>query len=876
MGKTFWKDIYRSITTSKGRFSSILLLMMLGSFAFIGLKVSAPNMQITAQNYLAHHHVMDITVFNSWGLDKHDQTVLESLKGSQVEFSYFVDTTPQQNSKSYRLYSNTKTISTFDLVKGRLPLNKSEIALSFQERKKYAIGDKINFKQDKNKLFSNTGPLTIVGFVNSTEIWSKTNLGSSQTGDGDLDSYGVLDKTAFHSPVYTMARVTFKDLRLINPFSISYKEKVAKYQEKVSRKLNIHNKIRYTKTKKESLRKIDEEEKSLLKAQKQINRLDNDSLAMPLSQRQAIQMKIKQDRLSLLKRTKELLKLRHNTQIMESPQIIVYNRTTFPGGQGYNTFDSSTNSTSKISNLFPIILYLVAALVTLTTMTRFVEEERTNAGILKALGYSDRQVIFKFIIYGFIAGTLGTTLGIIGGHYLLPRIISDIISKDLTIPNTQYHLFLNYSLLAFVFSLLSIVLPVFVITRRELKEKAAFLLLPKPPAKGSKIALEYINWIWKKLSFTQKVTARNIFRYKQRMIMTIFGVAGSVALLFSGLGIQSSLKQTVNEHFGRIMPYDILLTYNTNASPPKILELLSKDSKIDKYQPIHLENLDESIPGQINKQSISLFITDKKQLLPFIYLQEATTNKSLHLNNKGIIISKKLAQFYHVNTGDFIHLSHSQTLPSRKLKITGVVNANVGHYIFMTKQYYRTIFKKEAKDNAFLVKLTKHKIANNLAEKLLEINGVESLTQNALQLASVEAVVRSLDGSMTILVVVSLLLAIVILYNLTNINLAERKRELSTIKVLGFYNEEVTLYIYRETIILSTIGVILGTISGTYLHRQMMLLIGSDQILFGEKVSPTTFIIPISVVVIILISLGFIVNHQLKKLNMLDALKSVD
>ncbi|MCC9972562.1 ABC transporter permease, partial [Streptococcus agalactiae] len=152
-------------------------------------------------------------------------------------------------------------------------------------------------------------------------------------------------------------------------------------------------KIRYTKTKKESLRKIDEEEKSLLKAQKQINRLDNDSLAMPLSQRQAIQMKIKQDRLSLLKRTKELLKLRHNTQIMESPQIIVYNRTTFPGGQGYNTFDSSTNSTSKISNLFPIILYLVAALVTLTTMTRFVEEERTNAGILKALGYSDRQVI---------------------------------------------------------------------------------------------------------------------------------------------------------------------------------------------------------------------------------------------------------------------------------------------------------------------------------------------------------------------------------------------------------------------------------------------------------------------------------------------------
>lgn len=368
-----------------------------------------------------------------------------------------------------------------------------------------------------------------------------------------------------------------------------------------------------------------------------------------------------------------------------------------------------------------------------------------------------------------------------------------------------------------------------------MKEKAAFLLLPKPPAKGSKIALEYINWIWKKLSFTQKVTARNIFRYKQRMIMTIFGVAGSVALLFSGLGIQSSLKQTVNEHFGRIMPYDILLTYNTNASPPKILELLSKDSKIDKYQPIHLENLDESIPGQINKQSISLFITDKKQLLPFIYLQEATTNKSLHLNNKGIIISKKLAQFYHVNTGDFIHLSHSQTLPSRKLKITGVVNANVGHYIFMTKQYYRTIFKKEAKDNAFLVKLTKHKIANNLAEKLLEINGVESLTQNALQLASVEAVVRSLDGSMTILVVVSLLLAIVILYNLTNINLAERKRELSTIKVLGFYNEEVTLYIYRETIILSTIGVILGTISGTYLHRQMMLLIGSDQILFGEK-----------------------------------------
>ena len=525
------------------------------------------------------------------------------------------------------------------------------------------------------------------------------------------------------------------------------------------------------------------------------------------------------------------------------------------------------------------MLYVVAALVTFTTMTRFVDEERTNSGILKALGYSNSDVIKKFVIYGFVASMIGTVLGIVAGHYLLSRIIAQIVTSDTTLGETHLYFYWNYTAIALVLALISAVLPAFLIAKNELSEKPAQLLLPKPPVKGSKIFLERIGVIWRRLSFTHKVTARNIFRYKQRMLMTIFGVAGSVALLFAGLGIRSSLGNVIENQFTNLMPYDMIVAKNDDNSSSENQEVkdFMDSNKVSQYQSIYFTTLSETISGLTDKQTISIMVSSGDDFGDFIHLKDASSGDSLTLSDDGIIISEKLASLYHVEAGDSFTLKDSDG-KKHTVKVAAVAEMNVGHYLFMSQNVYQKIFGETPNDNAYLVTLKNDSSSNieKLSTKLLAMSGVSAVSQNSSLVKTVKSVVASLNGAMTILIVVSILLAVVILYNLTNINVAERIRELSTIKVLGFYDKEVTMYIYRETISLSLIGIIVGLIGGKYLHQVIMGMIGSDSIMFGTTVGWDIYVIPIAVIVIILLALGWLVNHILKTVDMLEALKSVD
>lgn len=525
------------------------------------------------------------------------------------------------------------------------------------------------------------------------------------------------------------------------------------------------------------------------------------------------------------------------------------------------------------------MLYVVAALVTFTTMTRFVDEERTNSGILKALGYRNSDVIKKFVIYGFVASMIGTVLGIVAGHYLLSRIIAQIVTSDTTLGETHLYFYWNYTAIALVLALISAVLPAFLIAKNELSEKPAQLLLPKPPVKGSKIFLERIGVIWRSLSFTHKVTVRNIFRYKQRMLMTIFGVAGSVALLFAGLGIRSSLGNVIENQFTNLMPYDMIVVKNDDNSSSENQEVkdFMDSNKVSQYQSIYFTTLSETISGLSDKQTVSIMVSSGDDFGDFIHLKDASSGDSLTLADDGIIISEKLASLYHVEAGDSFILKDSDG-KKHTVKVAAVAEMNVGHYLFMSHKVYQKIFGEIPDDNAYLVTLKNDSSSNieKLSTKLLAMSGVSAVSQNSSLVKTVKSVVASLNGAMTILIVVSILLAVVILYNLTNINVAERIRELSTIKVLGFYDKEVTMYIYRETISLSLIGIIVGLIGGKYLHQVIMGMIGSDNIMFGTTVGWDVYAIPIAVIVIILLALGWLVNHILKTVDMLEALKSVD
>lgn len=522
---------------------------------------------------------------------------------------------------------------------------------------------------------------------------------------------------------------------------------------------------------------------------------------------------------------------------------------------------------------------MVAALVTFTTMARYVDEERTNSGLLKAIGYSDWDITKKFLLYGTLAALLGTGLGVLGGTYFLSRLISAILTDALTIGSTQLYFYWSYSVVAVLLALLSAVLPAYMVVRRELFFNPSQLLLPKSPSSGARIWLEHVSFIWRRLSFTYKVTFRNIFRYKQRMLMTVIGVAGSVALLFSGLGIQSSLANSLSYQFGRLTAYDMLVVEAPTAEAHDSQELAQylKTDQIASKKEIYYTSLSLRIKGLDNKQTVSLISSDQSTLSPYFSLIGAADHKKLDLPSAGVLISKKLADYYQAHAGDQLELEASNG-KRYQLRVSQVIDMTVGHYLFMSKSYYQQVFRDMEASPSYLVTTAKASpsAVKDVASQLLAMPAVQAVSQHSSIVATVTGIVASLDQVMTLLVLLSVLLALVILYHLTNINIAERVRELSTIRVLGFYDKEVTLYIYRETMLLSAVGILIGLWSGSYLHAYIMKVIANDSMSFGRTVDAYVYLVPVVAIVLLLIVLGYMVSYRLRKVDMLEALKSVD
>ena len=898
--KTYWKDLLQSFTGSKGRFLSILTLMMLGSLAVVGLKVASPNMERIAWAYLKDTNAADMTIMGDYGLDQTDQEELQTLSGANVEFGYMADLTLEDSEDAVRIFSNTEKISKFQVTQGRLPEKEDELALADFWKDRYQIGQVIYLSQKKG---SNSqlkrDSYTITGFVHSPDIFSKSDMGSSASGNGNLVAYGVVTEENFKSYVYTIARLRFASLTDVNPFSSDYEKKLEEEEETLKELVADNGQARLEKMKKdaqksldEGKKQLDEVETNLVAGKKRLQEIETQLQGqevqlsqLPEPQKSQVSSQIEEAK-EQLKQEKE--KLSHaesdfasekakwqtsqdEVNALTEPTYHVYNRKSSPTGQGYLMYSNSAMSIRAVGNIFPVVLYAVAAMVTFTTMTRFVDEERTNAGIFKALGYHSKDIIAKFVIYGLVAATLGTLLGILIGHYVLAPTISHIITERMIVGESQQHFYWTYSCLALGLSLIASVLPAYLVSRRELHEEAAQLLLPKPPVKGSKILLERITFIWSHLSFTQKVTARNIFRYKQRMLMTIFGVAGSVALLFAGLGIQYSVVGVADRQFKDLQQYQMILSVNSRTSDSdkaKLEEKLQSD-EVESYRLISSKQIEEKYAGKAGVQTVTIMVTDKDDLEPFVHLEKNGEKLSL---SGGVILTDKLAQLAGVSVGD------NFTIDGKTFKVGAITEHYVGHFVYMNHATYEEIYGQAPKMNTYLVQLKDKSEGNTerVAGEFMDQVAVSGLVQNASTIQLFESFANSLNHTMAILVLVSVLLAIVILYNLTNINVAERIRELSTIKVLGFHNKEVTLYIYRETIILSLIGMIVGLVSGFYLHQFLIQMIAPGTFRFQPKVGWEVYLIPVLAVSVILTILGVFVNHYLRKVDMLEALKSVE
>lgn len=546
--------------------------------------------------------------------------------------------------------------------------------------------------------------------------------------------------------------------------------------------------------------------------------------------------------------------------------------------QGYCVYMVIEGIVAKLADIFPIFLYFVAALVTFSTMGRMVDEERTNSGTLKALGYGNADVMLKFTVYGFAASTLGTCIGVLAGHTLLPLIVAHAYSAGFTMPDIMLKFHPWITMAAFALAWISAVVPAWLAASKELREKPASLLLPKPPAKGSKILLEHFPPLWNRLNFTHKVTARNIFRYKTRMFMTIFGVCGAVSLLTAGLAVQSSIGQIGNRQFEELIHYDLIVAEesDTNSAQRKEIATTLKGKTVQSSTAVRYEELSKTAGKENDKQSITLLATDDAyNFNEYLTLRDRKTHQPQILVNNGAVISERLAEMLNVSVGDTFTVN-DENGAQRTIKVAGISEMYIGHFIFMNAQCYEHVFGDQYSTNAYMVRLKDHSNANTERQgaKFMKLAAVRGVVQNTTQKNMVSTIVGSLNQIMEVLILVAVLLAVVILYNLTNLNVSERIRELSTIKVLGFHTSETTMYIYRETILLSLLGILAGYGFGEWLHRYIITEVPPDEVMFDPAISWIALAAPAIVVAVVLAVLGWIVYRQLETVDMLEALKS--
>lgn len=539
---------------------------------------------------------------------------------------------------------------------------------------------------------------------------------------------------------------------------------------------------------------------------------------------------------------------------------------------GFSSFIDSINSMNNIATLFPIIFYLVAILISSTSMSRMVEEERGDIGTLKALGYSNLRIINKYIAYSLLSTVLGGIIGMFIGFILIPTVVWENYSIIYYLPEFYPKLRFSYGILGTVIAVICITGSTVHSAYKELKDEPSSLMRPKAPKMGKKVILEKIPFIWKRLNFSSKTTVRNVFRYKKRALMTIIGISGCTALILAGFGLRDSIKDIAEYQYGRVFEYDLIVSLNKEDEE---LVNLVKDSDI-----VESVSLTDSLSGSISadgiKRDTSIIVVENTEDFKNVAnLRDIDSGNIIDLSNEGVLISDKLASLLEIEKGENITLTDSDN-NEFEYKVLGIVENYIGHYVYINKDLY------ESKENDFNINtlFIKYKEGNNdneaFEEMLLDDNSVTSITVVENSLEHVRDLLKSLDLVVMILIVSSALLAFVVLYNLANVNISERVREIATLKVLGFYDKEVDNYINRESIILTCIGIAIGLIAGVFLTGFVISTCETENMRFARNILLHSYIYSILITSVFSIIVNFATHFVLKKINMVESLKSIE
>lgn len=566
------------------------------------------------------------------------------------------------------------------------------------------------------------------------------------------------------------------------------------------------------------------------------------------------------------KAKKELAKGEKEIADIEKGKIITLTKN---GSAAIISYQGNCQSIAALSVVFPVLFFLVAALVSMTTMTRMVEELRVQNGTFLALGYLKKDVILQYLSYAFLATFFASSLGIILGTYFFPSIIYylyRIMMFDVGAP-TRIVFNLSTCMQTYLISVVIILLVTYLVCNKELKERPAQILRPKAPKLGKRILLERITVIWKRLSFNQKVTMRNIFRYKKRFFMSIIGIAGCTALIVVGFGIKYSVSPLASEQYGKMWIYDGIVNYQDNNLD--VRNEFKKQPGIKSTMGIY------SKTNTIDKQIVTVEIpSDPKEFSNYIHMKDVKTKEELSLGNNGVYINEKLAELFDKEVGDSLVVTLNDK--DYKVKIAGIYQLYFRHYLYMSPAYYKELTNEEItfnseyfrlNDNVNEDKLTRY---CDLNEDITSIQYVRGIAEGFV------SQMESLDSVVLILILCAGALAFIVLYNLTNINIQERKSEIATIKVLGFYPKEVYDYVFRENIILSSIGSIVGLFLGKLIHYFIIRTVEVDMAMFIRNVNIRCYIYAVVLTMLFTLLIDKYMQRVLKKIDMVESLKSIE
>lgn len=901
MGKSVFKDLIREIKGSLGRFISIMAITAIGAAFFAGVTASSGDMKRSSDNYYDEYNMNDIRIISSIGLTDDDLQVIAKAQGVKAVYG--------ANSKDVLINYDDKEsvahvlsiplnaddnddsyINRLRIKEGRLPQNDKECVVKYEStREAVKVGDVLKFKSgtsdDINDTFKDT-EYTVVGVVYSP-CFVSYDLGSSDIGNGNISYCVYVGDDEFKNDYYTEAYAVVDGAKELDTYSDEYDKKVENVQNRIkniaagqldNRKKDIKEEFAKAKEdkKQELLDTIRQKvtESITKQYQEYYPGYDVSSMIAPYIEPAYIKAVQEFDFDAVYAKYDEQM----NETLNNSDDWEWYVLTR-QSQYSYRDYESSADRMKAIATVFPLFFIIVAGLVCLTTMTRMVEEERGLIGTYKALGYSKKVIAFKYIAYALIASVTGGIAGCIIGLKLFPLVIYDSWNIIYQLPPIVYDSHILLSIIAITSMILVTVIAAIFSCYSELEEVPSELMRPKAPKSGKKILLEHITFIWKHMSFTMKVTMRNLFLYKKRFLMTVVGIAGCTALMTAGFGIKNSIESLIHNQYGELIHYDSVTTFTDGVTQEDMDTLegdLSADGHIDDFL-LNCGYSDDVKSSEDTETAEYVIVDDKNAFKDYVTLRTRRKHNDVVLGDSGVVITEKLSKDLGIKKGDKITVT-SSTGKQTEAVVSGITEMYVNHYIYISTEYYNELFGNVPDNNRVLIKINGDvsETESYMGDEYLTrdyIKGVSFLNANITRF---ENMIQSLDLVTWVLIISAGLLAFVVLYNLTNVNISERRREIATIKVLGFFDPEVGMYVYRENIFLTLIGGVFGLFLGRLLHIYIMLTVEMDAIMFGYAIKPVSYIYSYLITLIFSVVVNLAMYGKLKKLPMVESLKSVE